>query len=67
MDEFTRRLSEQDAKDAWRRQENQKVSKEEKLLNELNKIKDWVKKIFNNKKKKKGKKKNGKQRSQHKH
>lgn len=48
-------------------QENQKVSKEEKLLNELNKIKDWVKKIFNNKKKKKGKKKNGKQRSQHKH
>lgn len=48
--------------------ENQKVSKEEKLLNELNKIKDWVKKLFkNNKKKKKGKNKNGKQHSQHKH
>lgn len=47
--------------------EQQKVSKEEKLLNELNKIKDWVKKLFNNNKKKKGKNKNGKQRSQHKH
>ena len=48
-------------------QENQKVSKEEKLLNELNKIKDWVRKIFNNNKRKKGKNKNGKQHSQHKH
>lgn len=48
-------------------QENQKVSKEEKLLNELNKIKDWVRKLFNNNKKKKGKNKNGKQHSQHKH
>ncbi|OLA95092.1 MAG: hypothetical protein BHW64_00425 [Candidatus Melainabacteria bacterium LEY3_CP_29_8] len=47
--------------------EQQKVSKEEKLLNELNKIKDWVKKLFNNNKKKKGRNKNGKQRSQHKH
>lgn len=48
-------------------QENQKVSKEEKLLNELNKIKDWVRKLFNNNKKKKGKNKNGKQHSQHKY
>lgn len=47
--------------------EQQKVSKEEKLLNELNKIKDWVKRLFNHNKKKKGKNKNGKQRSQHKH
>ena len=47
--------------------EHQKVSKEEKLLNRLNKIKDWTKNLFDKKKHKKGRNKNGKQHSQHKH